>query len=190
MNGTAPHQEFEDRRDRLIQEIESAFQKVQRLDGITLHEAIVLDNCGSPQAQRLARALDPEDRWQDVPDAEIRSCNSALSFLDIQGFRFYLPAFMRTGLRHFEDEFSGVRNTCEVHLTHDHPKSLRQSNAADIAAQYRFTAAQIRAIAHFLRLVADFDPYHEGAVFVEAVEKWERLADGAESPSTRDKPDD
>ena len=168
---------FAVQRDRLIQEIESAFQAVQRLDGITLHEAMVLDNYGSAQEQQAARALDPEDHWQDIPDAVMRDCDSALSFLDIQGFRFYLPAFMRMGLRHFEDISSGARNACEFHLTHDHPKSLRKSNAADIAAKYGFSPAQIRAIAHFLRLVADFDPYHEGAVFVEAVEKWERLAD-------------
>jgi hypothetical protein len=137
---------------------------------------MVLDNYGSAQAQAEARTLDPEERWQLVPDQALIDCESALSFLDPPGFRFYLPAFMRAGLRQFPQDPHGFRSSCEFHLTRDRGKSLRQSDPAVIAAKYGFTPAQVQAIAQFLRFTLDSDPYQETAVFWQAVERWEALS--------------
>src|SRR5215210_2470119 len=110
--------EFESRRAALVVEISAAFDGVSREGGTTLHEAEAMDDWKSPEEQRAARRLDPETRWQDVPDADISACCSALSFLNERGFRYYIPAFMVYSLRHWGDDRHGILNSCEYHLLH------------------------------------------------------------------------
>jgi hypothetical protein len=62
-------------------------------------------------------------------------------------------------------------------LTRDYPHGLWRSQPADIAQKYGFSPAQVAVVAQFLRLIVDFDLGHEGMTFVEAVERWEALAD-------------
>ncbi len=168
--------DFESRRSALIAEITAAFDGVPREDGTTLHEAEAMDDWKSPNEQRAARRLDLEARWQDVPDDDIFVCCSALSFLNETGFRYYIPAFMVYGLKHWGDDWNGILNSCEYHLLHEYPKSLRKSDPASIASKYQFTNAQSRAVARFLRFIVDFDEVAGGKATVEAVEKWERFA--------------
>lgn len=168
--------DFEIRRRTLIAEITAAFDGVSRDGGTTLHEADALDDFKSPEEQRAARRLDLERRWQDVPDEDIFACCSALSFLDEKGFRYYIPAFMVCGLRHWGDEAGVIFNSCEYHLLHDYPKSLRKSEPASIASKYQFTEAQSNAVARFLRFIIDFDEMAGDSATVEAVERWERYA--------------
>jgi hypothetical protein len=168
--------EFESRRAALVAEISTAFDGVSRKGGTTLHEAEAMDDWKSPEEQRAARRLDPETRWQEVPDADIYACCSALSFLNEEGFRYYLPAFMVYSLRHWGDDWNGILNACEYHLLHEAPKSLRQSDPANIAGKYQLTAAQSKAVARFLRFIIDFDETQAARATVEAVERWERYA--------------
>jgi hypothetical protein len=86
-------------RERLITAIEIAFSGVSREDGITLHEAEVIDNHGSELQQLEARELDREARWQDVPDIEVEKHPVALSHFDPIAFRYYIPVYMRFVLR-------------------------------------------------------------------------------------------
>ncbi len=177
----ASNLEFEGRCDHLIQAIVVAFKDVHRDDGVTLHEAIVLDDYGSVAEQQQARLLDTEQHWQEVSEQAIFDCCSALSFLDAKGFRFYLPAFMIVGLRNFYLDRNGIRSSCEFHLTHnrlvpDRSHSLRKFEPESIAELFKFTPPQITVIAQFLRMVVDFDLGFEGELFVQAVEKWEALA--------------
>lgn len=169
--------EFESRRRELIDEITSAFGGVSREDGTTLHEAIAIDDYASDDEQRAARRLDVDTRWQDVPDAEIWACNSALSFVDEKGFRYYIPAFMTYALRHWEDDEDGyVLSACTHHLLHERSKSLRQSDPASIAARYNFTGAQSKAVARFLRFVIDsYEPEADEATD-GAVQRWESFS--------------
>lgn len=168
--------EFESRRSALVVEITAAFDGVSREDGTTLHEAEAMDEWKSDEEQRAARRLDREARWQDVPDDDISACCSALSYLDGKGFRYYIPAFMVYGLRHWGDDPNGVLSSCDYHLLHDYPKSLRKSEPAAIAGKYQFTDAQSRAVARFLRFIIDFDRMAGDRPTVEAVERWERYA--------------
>ncbi|MEM1034991.1 MAG: DUF6714 family protein, partial [Myxococcota bacterium] len=78
---------------RLIAALEDAFVDV-RPGAITLHEAEVLDNYGTEAERQRARRNDPETDWREVPDASIVACPTALSHLDPDGWRFYLPACM------------------------------------------------------------------------------------------------
>jgi hypothetical protein len=173
--------DFESRRDALIAEIEAAFGGVTREDGTTLHEADAMDDRKLLEEQRAARRLDLERRWQDVPEQDIFACSSALSFLDEKGFRYYIPAFIVCGLRHWGDEADVILHSCEYHLLHDYPQSLRKSDPASIAGKYQFTDAQSQAVARFLRFIIDFDEVARDRVTVEAVERWERYAEGSHS---------
>jgi hypothetical protein len=167
----------ESRIDELIDEITAAFDGVSREDGTTLHEAIAIDDWKSLDEQLAARLFDTEERWQDVPDDAIVECDSALSFLDPKGFRYYLPAFMVCGLRNWTNDASRTVDTCEYHLLHESRKSLRQSEPASIAAKYGLSAAQCKSIAHFLRFVVgdDDELTTQPATTLQAVGKWENF---------------
>ncbi|WP_052754494.1 DUF6714 family protein [Calothrix sp. 336/3] len=168
--------EFESRRAALIAEITEAFDGVSRKDGTTLHEAIAMDAWESVEKQRAARCLDLETRWQDVPDDDIIACCSALSFLNEKGFRYYIPAFIICGLRHWGNDRNGILHSSQYHLLHDYPKSLRKSEPTAIASKYQFTDVQSKAVARLLRFLIDFDEIVGNPATVEAVERWERYA--------------
>jgi hypothetical protein len=87
-------------REQLIQQIEAAFTDIERGNGLTLHEAAAFegtDYCTAEERARV-RALDPERRWQDIPDSALEECQDRWSF-DDEGFRFHLPAYLRWHLR-------------------------------------------------------------------------------------------
>lgn len=174
MNNT---HEFERRRREVIDDITSAFGDVSREDGTTLHEAMALDDYAPDEEQRAARRLDVDRSWQDVPDADIFACCSALSFMDEKGFRYYIPAFMIYGLRNWEDDYNGILSSAMYQLLHESSKSLRKSEPASIAARYNFTGAQSKAVARFLRFVITFDEYQADEATAGAVQRWESFSD-------------
>jgi hypothetical protein len=57
--------------DSIIAEIRRAFRAVSRADGVTLHEALVIDNYGSDAERSAARRPDTDCQWQDVPEHPI-----------------------------------------------------------------------------------------------------------------------
>lgn len=87
-------------RETLIHDITDTFRAVRREDGITLHQAHVLDGYGSEAEQAEARALDTDSYWWDVPDAVMATLPAPLNFLDPVGFRYYIPAYMIWTLKH------------------------------------------------------------------------------------------
>jgi hypothetical protein len=100
--------EREAERLRLIHQVEAAFDGVELGNGVSLHQARAMDNYASGAEIAAARALDTEDRWQDVPDAKLDQFSDTLPFMDPEGFRFYLPRFMLFALKHRGGtEFSG-----------------------------------------------------------------------------------
>jgi hypothetical protein len=162
----------------LIAEITFAFDGVAREDGITLHEAIAIDDGATPQEQSAGRRPDTEQRWQDVPDDTIIACQSALSFLDPKGFRYYLPAFMVCSLRDRGNDAGRLVDTCEHHLLYESGNSLRQSEPRLIAARYGFTDAQCNSIVHFLRFEVgnnNDELTTKPIATLQAVAKWEKF---------------
>jgi hypothetical protein len=78
----------------LIRQIQDAFAGTQLEDGTTIHEAD-LEGCYLKEEERLeGRAKDTEADWSEVPDWKIERFPSALSFFDVKGWRFYIPAYM------------------------------------------------------------------------------------------------
>jgi len=95
--------------DELLALIEEAFDGVERGEGITLHQARVIDDYGSDEDVFAARKLDTEERWQDVPVSVLsvsplreRKNTQFLDFLDPAGFRYYLPFAMSFAIRNYE----------------------------------------------------------------------------------------
>jgi hypothetical protein len=85
---SATRQAVEDR-------IRAAFAGVRLENGVSLHQAQVIDNYGEgvTQAEFARLPLSEEtERWDHVTFQELESDN--IAHLDPEGFRFYLPAFM------------------------------------------------------------------------------------------------
>jgi len=92
--------------DELLQLIDDAFDRVARGDAITLHQATVIDNYGSQEEFLAAEARDTEARWQDIPDSAIMENPGPFHFLDGDGFRYYIPAFMSWAVRNYSTDDS------------------------------------------------------------------------------------
>lgn len=133
-----------DIRQAIIDGIEHAFRGVQRGRGITLHQARVLDDYGTPEDEAEARTQDADTRWQDVPDLWIEEFGDTLSFFDPEGFHYYIPAFMIWALRHYDtsESFAG---RAAVYAFGVNP--LAQGNTERFQL---FDRHQARAVARFL----------------------------------------
>lgn len=166
-------------------QIHEAFDGTSRGNGITLHQANVRDNYGPPEEEKAARDLDRDEKWQDVPEKDIEFCQSALSFLDVAGFRYYIPVFMLYALKYWDSDAADARNSCQHHLIQVYPKSMRKSEPSEIAVMYGFSKLQIQAVAAFLKFVVDFDDFRSTQVEKDAVKKWETFAALASNKSLK-----
>lgn len=95
----------------VISEIRGAFQGVKLGDGIGLFEGRAVDDYADDATRRAARQKDERDNWDSVPRERLISFNDAISFLDPEGMRFHLPAFLIA-------ELDGVSVSCIFHLVH------------------------------------------------------------------------
>jgi hypothetical protein len=136
--------------ETLIGEIRSAFEGVSRGDGPTLHEANAVDDYATAAEQAAARALDVDQRWQDVPHEWIEEFSPAFFFLDFEGLRYYLPAVAIWDLTLGASSQSGSADVVE-HLVLSTDREM-------IAI---LTDRQNRAVARWLRLRNDDSSYAE-----------------------------
>lgn len=162
MNGV----DYEKRKAELIEEITVAFDGVSREGGVSLHEAEALDAYGSQKQLAAARALDTEKEWQQVPDEDLRTHDSALSFLDPIGFHYYIPAFMVWDLRNIDNSdpeyWSNSFDSLDFYL------GVAYNDRIDPYFHKRlthFTPKQRKAVARFLLLLLQrelSEPDYEG----------------------------
>lgn len=139
----------------ILDEIARVFGQVQRGGGITLHETSVIDDHGSDAEREQARRKDTDTHWWEVPDEWIER-NVGLSFLDDEGFRYYLPAYMSYWIRTGKEPWG-----LEFHLE-DHARCERI-----------FSVTEKRAIAKFLDYVAyQFDDLGPGDTLDEFWKKY------------------
>jgi len=147
---------------RVLAEIEAAFDGVSREDGVTLHEADVIDHYGGDDERAAARKLDTETRWQD---ADLKTFGSVLCFLDVKGFRYYIPAYLCWTLRFGETGYEWTNEQVVHQLCVESPDShgyfrLTAETADRLMAWKRarhdtFRPAEAKAILAFLRFVKD-----------------------------------
>jgi hypothetical protein len=86
----------------VIAKLTSAFADVERDELCTLHEAQFMDqyHADSVSAAEIqaSKRLDTCTDWREVPAEHLDGCDSALSFLSLKGWKFYLPAYLRRAL--------------------------------------------------------------------------------------------
>jgi len=156
-----------------IEAIRAAFRGVPRGE-ITLHEAEVIDSYGTAKERAAARRRDTEERWEEIPDKQIEECSNALSHLDPQSWRYYLPRYM---------EWTLVHHTTSRSITVDHTiYALLLGGDASIndylRARYRqLTPEQSRAVSRFLQIMARADEHADAGAAGEALQKyWHKLS--------------
>ena len=112
-----------DRQRQLLASIDRAFHGVELGSGVSLHETRVLDDYGTDDQRRAARAPDEKHDWHNViyePDLPLY-CGVAggLSFFDAEGLRFHLPAcFSRILMDPGGIRVGDVVDSLLFHLTH------------------------------------------------------------------------
>jgi hypothetical protein len=140
--------------ETVIEAIREAFADVQS-GGITVHEAEVIDSYGSDEERKEARQLDTESSWDQVPDQDIEECTKALCYLDPEGWRYYIPAYMTWTLRHFRTSNSIVSDF--TIYTFDPSGSHTGLREYKLARYQMLNDAQSRAVCRFLQYMATND---------------------------------
>ena len=121
--------------------VSSAFAEVPRPAHVTKRVAVAMDDewLADPERSEELRALDLEQRWQDLTDQDIEEYCSILPWLDDEGLRFYLPAFMDYALRRFPSE--DHRAISDIHdLASSNQEPLRALSAEQSRAYQEFEA--------------------------------------------------
>jgi hypothetical protein len=84
----------ETNRKELLNLVQRAFEGIELGNGISLRETDVIDNYGGEKARKAAKLQDERRNWTAIPYEDIARYHWAYSWLDAEGFRYYLPAVM------------------------------------------------------------------------------------------------
>ena len=133
-------------RKALCAKIVEAFHGVSLEGGIGLRQADGIDSSKSEDVCRLLREGDEKDDWNQIPQDDLDRYFSSLTFLDPDGMRFYLPAFLLADLAqrgsNCIDQFDMLTSLIDLS---DHSKS-----------QFSHLSLQQRSVvADYLRYVQD-----------------------------------
>ena len=164
---------MEEIRDQLIADIEAAFRDVERGAGETLREADG-EGAGTEVQLRTARAQETERTWSEIPDEVIDNHEAALSFVDPEGFRYYLPAFMRWALRHYKQSNRITVDTA-IYALYPGPGFFEWN----MQRFQVFNEEQSKVICRFLRFMAEYtDGRADDELAREAIEAyWGKFCD-------------
>lgn len=88
-------------RDTLIEEIHAAFRNVPRGE-LSISQAQIA-KWADESKLRAARLLDHDKHWSDISDRTIEAASNAIYVDDQFSWRYFLPAYLRWTLRHFEN---------------------------------------------------------------------------------------
>ncbi|MFM9115406.1 MAG: DUF6714 family protein [Planctomycetota bacterium] len=103
--------------DNAVNQIADAFAGVSLGNGVSLREADVIDDYGTDDERAAAREQDELHDWQRIPDEDIANHSSVLCFMDDEGLRFHLPAYMRFTLRRYRESKSMSTNSTIYRLS-------------------------------------------------------------------------
>jgi hypothetical protein len=94
--------------EEIISAIRSAFSHVQRGQSISLHETDAIDDYADDNQRKKARLLDTDVHWWEIAPEQLEKFYSALFYMDAEGFRYYIPAYMTQALRTYKVGSSSV----------------------------------------------------------------------------------
>jgi hypothetical protein len=153
----------------VVKLIEDAFKNVVLGDGIGIYEAEAIDNYASDKNTIKARAKDREEwkRWTEIPKEVLEVASSSLCFMDIEGMRFLLPAYMKFSVENYETSDS-ISIDSPIYALLSHPVFV-ESNVNEY-----FTKEQYSVFAKFLKfMVLDVgEDYVDSFCASEAYEKF------------------
>lgn len=74
--------------------VRAAFAGVTLGGGVGLSEAQALDDYASNEVRATCRAGDEKNDWAAIPPGDLNRHSGSPAFLDAEGMRFHLPAYM------------------------------------------------------------------------------------------------
>ena len=83
-----------ERERRVLNLIQTAFAGVSLGEGVGLRQGRGLDDYADAQTLASYRAQDEKHDWTAIPVADLNQYSSSLSFFDLDGMRFHLPAYL------------------------------------------------------------------------------------------------
>lgn len=168
----------------LAERIEAAFGNVVLGTGTSLHQAQALDRMDLPAVVEQARRRDTEHRWQEIADEKVEDFHYALTYLNPEGLRFYLPRYMIFSLEHPGLDSPAVDAAVYACDFGDDTENIQQEVLAQFNAMSR---RQMTVIAEFLAFVAQSeDANYDTLVAAIAVDNfwWQFLEpEGAGPPA-------
>ena len=136
-------------------------------DGYTIAQAQCIADRESDSNVKQARVHDAHIHWSEVNLFERDPVGEALFYLDPSGYRFHIPAYLITALKHgHEDVFgdgleAGSQISSSIRSSAQHTDDERFS---------LFDRAQLRCIARYLAFVFELNPYGSPEAFNEGGE--------------------
>lgn len=141
----------------LIARIATAFRDTRLGDGISLNLTEFDDSGGTrPEYQQMAEE-DERGDWQEIPDRTLEKFEVAFAFTDLNGYRFYLPAYMSWWIRNHLSSRSILLEVIPEAINPDRHQ-FGNTRFADW-----FTDEQVAVMSDFLGYVASFEGFEEFA---------------------------
>lgn len=130
-------------KEQLIKEIETAFKDVELKDGVGINEADRIEMGNRDVLIQKGRNLDRMwwKSWRDIEDKYLASYSSVMNFMDAQGLKWAMPAYMIYIIKHYKEGSFSVDTT--LYILED---GALGSDKRDL-----YTLEQKRVIAKFLQ---------------------------------------
>ncbi len=134
------------KRRHVVELIRVAFKGVRLGNGVGLWQGQAIDDYMYEKEQAECRERDEKINWEAIPIDDLNQCSSCLSYLDPEGMRFILPAFLVSDLKGTLDQEISFYLIGLDDFTRDHFNL--------------FTDTQRAAVAAFLEILSD-DPHYD-----------------------------
>ena len=132
-------------KEQLIEEIEAAFKDVTLEDGIGINEADSIEMGERDSVNNTARNQDRSwwQEWTDIEDKYISSYSSVMDYMDAQGIKWVLPAYMTFIVKHYKEGSFSIDST--IYILEE---GALGSDGLDL-----YTVEQKKVIARFLEFM-------------------------------------
>ena len=137
----------------LVENIKLAFNGVKLGDGISLNMTEYYDSGGAETEYLELSKFDEREDWSKIDDKTLEKFSVTFSFTDLNGFKFYTPAYMTYAIKNFDTSESIITDFTIYAMDTDH-YLLR-----DIGIKGVFNSNQLLCIIGFLMFVID-NPAH------------------------------
>jgi hypothetical protein len=146
-------------KERVIENIRAAFKGVVLGRGVGLLEGRAIDDYAGRATRRAYRARDEKLDWASIPVDFLNRNWASLGYVDAEGMRFYLPAFLMAEMT--EDDSNGMVIFLLTSLSNKSQFTLLSS-------------AQRAAVSDYMRFIRDNDDELEWPEITSALETyWE-----------------